>query len=223
MRSEYLEDGTIAVTGTKGAERFNKIWAGIGWPESESGYLCVLGERVDGRYHVLWEKGGGLWELGTAAVEAKDLFLINCIWVDAGDAVATSYLRTLSGLCFHEEPSERGCATATGAGSKAKAPRSIEGRITATVAPVSERATANYRSALEKARGVIMAGNLMIHEANCPKLVYTLRQPLEDLPRSPVMKGLVWVITALEAAKRGGETEASTLDRWYNNSPRGLL
>jgi hypothetical protein len=223
MRAKCLEDGTIAVTGTKGAESFNKIWAGVGWPENEAGYLCALGERVDRRYHALWEKSGGLWELGVAAVEAKDSFLIDCIWVDARDAVATSYLRTLPGLCFHEEPSERGCATATGAGSPAKEPRSIEREMTATVVPVPERATANYRSALEKTRGVIMAGNLMIHEANCPKLVYALRQPLEDLLRSPVMKGLVWVITALEDAKRSADTEVSTSDSWYNNSPRGLL
>ena len=134
-------------------------------------------------------------------MEAKDRFLIDCIWVDARDAVATSYLRALPGLCFHEEPPERGCASATGAGSPARGPRSIEKEMTATVLPVPERATANYRSALEKTRGVIMAGNLMIHEANCPKLVYALRQPLEDLLRSPVMKGLVWVITALEQRK----------------------
>ena len=134
MRAKCLGDGTIAVTGTKGTESFNRIWAGVGWPENAAGYLCVLGERVDGRYHALWEKNGGLWELGVAAVEVKDRFLIDCIWVDARDAVATSYLRTLPGLCFHEEPPERGCATATGAGSSAKVPCSIEGEMTATVA-----------------------------------------------------------------------------------------
>ncbi len=223
MRAKCHEDGTIAVTGTKGTESFNKIWAGVGWPENAAGYFCALGERVDGRYHALWEKNGGLWELGVAAVEAKDRFLIDCIWVDARDAVATSYLRTLPGLCFHEEPPARGSPTATGAGSPAKELGLIERGMTATVVPVPERATANYRSALEKTRGVIMAGNLMIHEANCPKLVYALRQPLEDLLRSPVMKGLVWVITALEDAKRSADTEVSTSDPWYNNSPRGLL
>jgi len=54
-------------------------------------------------------------------------------------------------------------------------------------------------------------------------MVYALRQPLEDLLRSPVMKGLVWVITALEDSKRSADTEVSISDAWYNNSPRGLL
>jgi hypothetical protein len=223
MRAEYLEDGTIAVTGTKGKERFSHVWAGIGWPENEAGYLCVLGERVDGRYHALWEKNGGLWELGTATVEAKDRFHTDCIWVDARDAVATSYLRTIPGLCFYEKPPKRGLPTVAEIRASAKTTRFIKGETTATVLPVSDRTTNNYRSALEKTRGAIMAGNLLIHEANCPKLVYALRQPLEDMLRSPVIKALVWVITALENAKRSADLEVSTSDPWYGNTPRGPL
>jgi hypothetical protein len=220
MRAKYLEDGTIAVTGTKGKESFNRVWAGIGWPENEAGYLCVLGERLDGRYHALWEKNGGLWELGAATIEAKDRFLIDCIWADTRDAVATSYLRTLSGLCFHEEPLKERFTSADGVDTRARAWRSIPERITATVLPASDRTTGNYRSALENTRGVILAGNLLIHEANCPKLVYALRQPLEDLLRSPVVKGLVWVVTAFEHAKRSGDVEVSTPDPWYGNALR---
>lgn len=221
MRAEYLGDGTIVVTGTKGKESFNHVWAGIGWPETEAGYLCVIGERVDGRYHALWEKNGGLWELGAATIEAKDRFFIDCIWVDARDAVATSYLRTFPGLCFYEEPAKESFPRSTGVDSPGKSSRSIADRTTATVVPVSDRTTNNYRSALEKTRGVIMAGNLLIHEANCPKLVYALRQPLEDLLRSPVVKGLVWVVTALEEAKGGANLAISESDPWYGNTPRG--
>jgi len=222
MRSKYLEDGTVLVTGTRTRQSFKKIWAGIGWPETEAGYLCVVGERIDGRYHALWEKKGGLWELGAATLEAKDRLLVDCVWVDARDAVATSYLRTLPGLCFHEKPPDRGARSVRGTDSPSNAPRSIDRENTATVVPVPERATANYRSALEKTRGVIMAGNLLIHEAKCPKLVYTLRQPLEDLLRSPVVKALVWVVTALEEAGANAGLKLSTLDPWYNNTPRGL-
>ena len=61
------------------------------------------------------EKKGGLWELGAAAVEAKDRLLVDCVWVDARDAIATSYLRTLPGLCFPEEPSAKRFTTGIGA------------------------------------------------------------------------------------------------------------
>jgi hypothetical protein len=222
MRAQFLEDGTISVTGAKRKESFNKIWAGIGWPENESGYICVVGQRVDGRYHALWEKKGGLWEIGKASMEANNRLLVDSIWVDTRDAVATSYMRTLPGLCFSEKPAERSLTRAKVNCVQAEEDSSGAERVMATVVPVSERAATNYRSALEKARGVIMACNLLIHEACCPKLVYTLRQPLEDLLRSPVIKALVWVITAFEESEKDADIEPASSDQWYNNSPRGL-
>jgi hypothetical protein len=96
MRAEYLEDGTIAVTGSRSTEIFTRIWASVGWPDRDSGHVCVVGERTDGLYHCLWEKSGGLLEIGTAVIAAKDLFLIDCVWVDSSDELATSYLRTLA-------------------------------------------------------------------------------------------------------------------------------
>ena len=215
MKADLLEDGTITVSGTIRSERFGRIWAGIGWPDLEPGYLCVVGERVDGRYHALWEKRGGLWEIGRAAVEAKEQFLIDRIVVDARDELATAYLRTLPGLCFNEEnPEERVRASAFL--STAGAFIRDEG-LMATVVGVSERVVMNYRSALDKTRGIIMAGRLLVHEPHCPALLYALRQPLEDLLRSPVMKGVVWIVTALEDA-RGHETvDEGTCDPWYTN------
>jgi hypothetical protein len=220
VRAEYLEDGAIAVIGTKGKQTFNKVWAGIGWPDNEAGYISIVGERADHRYHALWEKTGGLWELGVAAVEAKNRLLVDNIWVDSRDAVATSYLRTVPGLCFHEEPPKRALTTVVGTHPPAKASRFTELETTASVMSVPERVTTNYRSALENTRGVIMASKLLIHEQNCPKLVYALRQPLEDLLRSPVMKALVWVLTALEEAGRNAGLELSASDPWYANTPR---
>ena len=93
---------------------------------------------------------------------------------------------------------------------------------TATVMPVPERVTESYRSALEKIRGVILRGNLLIHETNCPKIVYAIRQPLEYLLSSPVMRALVWVLTALEQAKGYSSLEDNPTDPWYGNLPREI-
>ncbi len=215
MRADLLEDGTIAVSGALRSERFTKIWAGIGWPDLEPGYLCVVGERIDGRYHALWEKRGGLWEIGHAALEAKQRFLMERIVVDARDELATSYLRTLPGLCFNDKRVEDEARTS--AYSSTVGAVVTDERPVATVVGASERVTANYRSALDKTRGIIMAARLLVHEPNCPGILYALRQPLEDLLRSPVMKALVWVVTALEGA-RGYETvDEGPCDPWYTN------
>lgn len=221
MRAQQMEDGTIAVSGTTKRKLFHRIWAGIGWPERDLGYVCVVGERQDGRHHALWEKRGGLWELGDAALEAKDRFLVESILVDGRDTVATSYLRTLNGLCFFEaaktEPSP---AHMPGNGPRLTA-SFAGGETTATVVPVPERIVLNYRSALEKTRGLIVNGRLLIHETNCPRLVYTLRQPLEDLLNSPVMKGLVWVLTALADSAANGNLHLPEPAPWYTSPPRG--
>jgi hypothetical protein len=88
------------------------------------------------------------------------------------------------------------------------------------IAPVLSRVLENYRSALEKTRGVIMQGRLLIHETNCPGILYTLRQPLEDLLKSPIMKALVWVVTALESAQGNGDLTEANQEPWYMNVPR---
>lgn len=220
MKAYDQEDGLIAVSGARRVQTFARIWAGIGWPDKESGYMCAVGERPDGRYHALWEHSGGLWELGEAALRAKDRFLIECFWVDSKDSLATSYVRTIQGLCFYDrndgdKPLSRGTLF-----QAVKDRAAMQELPTATVRPVPERVTDNFRSALEKTRGIIMNGNILIHDTNCPKLVYTIRQPLEDLVQSPVMKGLVWVVAALEAA-RGCEASAGQhSDPWYGNFSR---
>jgi hypothetical protein len=219
MRAEYLEDATIAVSGSKRTETFNRIWAGVGWPDRNAGYVCVVGARTDGLYHCLWEKSGGLWEIGDAIVAAKDQFLIDCIWVDGSDLLATSYLRTLEGLSFYDNQGTQPASFA-GAGAKHRWPHFRDAETTAIIAAVPSRIVDNYRSALEKTRGVIMAGKLVIHESNCPKLVYTLRQPLPDLLASSVMKAVVWVVSALDAANSVGPLDFEPSAPWYANFSR---
>jgi len=122
----------------------------MGWPEGKSGYFCVIGERTDGRYHALWEKQGGLWELGDSAVQAKDRFLVEQIWVDTRDTVATSYIRTLDGLCFYDESEQTGSALAA-----AKIPSGWtifkNQTMTAVVSPVPDRVVNHLKSSVMKA------------------------------------------------------------------------
>jgi len=220
MKADQLDDGIIAVSGKAGLERFVRIWGGMGWPDREPGYLCVTGQREDGRYHCLWEKRGGLWELGDAALEANQMFLMDYLWVDARDEVSTSYLRGLNGLCF-SEADESNAAGGTAGPVPLFRPKFGADGIPVVVAPVPERILNNYRSALEKIRGIIGHGRLLIHPTNCPRLVYTLRQPLDELIVSPIMKGLIWVVSALEQTSDNGLSDWTPPEPWYENVPRG--
>jgi hypothetical protein len=218
MHAEYRPDGTIAVSGATRSEEFEEIAAGIGWPDLDPGCLCVVGRRSDDRYHALWENQGGLWEIGAAAVEAKDRLLVDRIFVDARDDLSTSYLRTREGLTFHGED-DTGFAD-PGKVSGSGFPVSERGDAVAVVVPVREVLVLNYRSALERTREIIMTGRLLVHESNCPGLVHTLRQPVEDLLGSPVMKALVWVVTGLEDSPGAAVPEDRGRECWYGNTPR---
>ncbi len=211
MQAEYQPDGTIAVSGSTRKEKFTRMWAGIGWPDRTDGHLCAVGERQDGRFHALWEQQGGLWQLGDAALEAKRLLLVDRILVDATDTLAASYLRSIEGLCFDDEPENEDAPLPGPVGDE---------RPLLTVTPVPRRILSNFRSALDQTRGIIMNGRLMVHSGNCPRLVYTIRQPLQELSASPVMRALVWVITALEETRYQNGGPSVLTEPWYSNPPK---
>jgi hypothetical protein len=218
MRSQYLAEGTIEVSGSSGAARFHRIWAGIGRPETDQGHLLVVGDRTDGRYHALSETRGGLWELASAAVEAQKAFFIERIMVDATDELCASYLRNYEGLCLESDSPDQ--ASYLPIGSMSGAVKTRRSRPAPIISSVHERFVLHYRAALEQTRGVVMSGRLLVHEANCPILAYTLRQPLKDILPSSAMKALVWTITALEQSRDDDGSYPVDRESWYANVGR---
>jgi hypothetical protein len=151
-------------------------------------------------------------------MDATKSFFIERIMVDANDELSTSYLRNYDGLCFHKAESQGASYLPYGSIAPPRVRRA--GPPLPIVSPVQERIGANYRAAMEQTRGVIMNGKLLVHEAQCPILVYTLRQPLDEILPSPVMKALVWVITAFEQSQSGDTPDRMDSNTWYSNVER---
>ncbi len=200
-------DGTIAVHGSSSVQKFAAICAGLGWPNDEPGYFCVVGRREDGRYHCLWEKQGRLWELRETLNAAQSRFLLDCVWVDPTDELGISYLRNLNASGVD---AERPGADSAHVGQIVGQP---------VIAGVRKNVMENFVCALEKTREVIMLGALLIHETNCPKLVYSLRRPWKDLLQSPIIRALVCAISGLESSK-GLSSAGSATQPWYCNISR---
>lgn len=216
VKAHYEHDGAIGVSGNQRIELFTRIWAGIGWPGTEPGYLVILGERLDDRYHAIWESQGGLRELGEATIEAKNRFLVENFLVDASDELATAHLRSLDGLSV--APIEH-----QGPGSSepfVSEPRETRD-LGPTISAVNERLAQYFSSALEHTRGIILDGRLLIHEPNCPILTYTLRQTRDDVVNSPVMRALVWALISMEQTRaEPASCPSSDQASWYTNLPR---
>lgn len=213
MKTTYNYDGTIMVSGSSKEERFERIWGGIGFPGTDPGYLCVIGERTDGRYHALWELRGSLAELGEAAVEAKHRLLTDVFWIDGSDEIAAAYFRTLEGLTRPPGVSQR--KDPIGLMREPALRYSSQSEQDTVVAAVPERLVSHFRSALDMTRGLINSGKLLVHAQNCPVLLYTLRQPVDDVVGSPVSRAIVWVLSGLETSSVHDNPLSDADDMWY--------
>jgi hypothetical protein len=210
MRGRLEPDGTIIVRGSSSERKFSVICGGVGWPEGDPGYFLVVGLREDGRYHCLWEKQGRLWELGEAIREGQSAFLLDCVWADAADKLGMAYLRNLNTVTIERD----------GAGPELKSV--LEKVEPAVVVAVRENVTAHFGCALEKIREIMMRGGLLVHEANCPNLIHSLRRPWRDLLQSPVIRALVYVISGLESGK-GASNAGRFTEPWYGNISRSTF
>jgi hypothetical protein len=220
MRASDLCDGSIAVCGHSATLIFNRILAGIGWPDAEDGALCVVGESPAGTYHALAERRGTLLELGRGVLETKSELLVECFFVDASDGISTGYLRALKG------PGERSQEARKPTG-KPKTPRSgvfrrHGSRDPLVITGVRPRYRDHFRGALEAVRGIIESHKLVVHQAACPSLTFALHRPLDYMVTSPMIKALVWVITAMEVPGEDAFVGAEPEDGWYVNSVKKI-
>lgn len=218
VKAQYLWDNSIALSGRHTTLVFGRIWAGVGWPDTEQGALCVLGESLEGVYHAVGEWRGSLFELGSAAEVATRDFLVECFLIDASDEVSTAYIRRTDHL---GEP-----ARAPGPQPRLWTKETLRPRAAAstTVKPVvvgvRTRYRENFRAALETVRGIAAAHRLAVHQDLCPGLTFALRRDLDYMLKSPVIKALVWVLTAMESTRNHGIVESAPQDPWYHNVPR---
>ena len=150
---------------------------------------------------------GGCGNCGKLSLPRKSRFLLDCVWVDPADQLGISYLRNLNAPTVDGEP----CGADFGLAADTVGQTVIAG--------VRKNVMENFVCALEKTREVMMLGTLLIHEANCPKLIYSLRRPWKDLLQSPIIRGLVCAISGLESSK-GLSAVGSAIQPWYANISR---
>jgi hypothetical protein len=194
MQTHTLPDGTILVQGKTAARRFTHIAAGLAWPETALGAMCVGGRRLDGRLHILREYEGGLTELAAGAAALGRNLPAFVVVVDATDRLAAKLLRNFSGLAPHT-----------------------------VIAGAPREYLAHYCSALEKIRAMWEEGTLLIHGDFCPKLVHALRRPPEIALKAPPVKAMTWAVTGLAAAEDPANLRDAEAAVWYRNLDKATL
>ena len=221
MRASFKHDGLIIIHGDIRSESFTSVHAGVGWPDGEPGGIVVVGRREDGRYHILEEKRGRLFEIAGASVEIASRLLVETFWIDSTDSVSTQYFRGADGPLW---PLDAGnSATENGVGSSVRRGSRGSSIITTDSAPivrsVSDAILRNFVSALERVRGMIAQERALINEKRCPSIMYAMRQPMDYALASPVMAALALGLLSMVGA--GDDDHALDMPRqWYDNRRR---
>jgi hypothetical protein len=209
------------VHGDVRSESFTSVHAGVGWPDGEPGGLVVVGRREDGRYHILEEKRGRLFEITGAAVEISSRLLVDTFWIDSTDTLSTAYFRGDDGPLGPLDVGKN--ATENGVGSSMRIVSRGSSIITTDLAPivrsVSDAILRNFVSALERVRGMIAQERALINEKRCPSIMYAMRQPMDYALASPVMAALALGLLSMVGA--GDDDHALDMPRqWYDNRRR---
>jgi hypothetical protein len=209
------------VHGDVRSESFTSVHAGVGWPDGEPGGVVVVGRREDGRYHILEEKRGRLFEITGAAVEISSRLLVDTFWIDSTDTLSTAYFRGDDGPLGPLDVGKN--ATENGVGSSMRIVSRGSSIITTDLAPivrsVSDAILRNFVSALERVRGMIAQERALINEKRCPSIMYAMRQPMDYALASPVMAALALGLLSMVGA--GDDDHALDMPRqWYDNRRR---
>lgn len=218
MPAKELPDGSLQIKTNTGSQVFQRTFASMAWPDEAPGSLLILGVKLNGKLKALREFSGGLFELGSCAIEAKTEYLIDSVIVDSRDSISTLSLRNLDGLCFDK----------TIAAPSKKPLRKMRDRSTinkellgaVSVAPASGLITDNYRGALERVRMLIMTRRIIIDGSGCPKLAHDLMQSMNIVLNSAVVKALVLASGAIADTDSDDAILGRDPASWYCNMPR---
>jgi hypothetical protein len=211
-----------------GAPRYKEFCAGIGWldPTGQSDYskhaVVVVAEQEDGKYSIFSEAQGDLATIVRVAIQAKDVLLIERMFLDTSNDAAMRFLRdpvTADGLVDYEtaEP-KNGRPVYVRQASYWSDFRSRD--TVAALIPVHETLVTNPVIAYDTFRALAGKGQLFVGE-ECTKTGVVLKgsPPLDDILRHPVFKAAAFTVAMMERTKERGEDKdhKGTAETWYRN------
>lgn len=196
--ARIVDHGITEITGATGKHHFLKIAAGFELPSNNPGYFCVVGERIDGIYHVFHEYQGRLSESARCLRQCAHAWHLDFIATTKTDEATHRLLVDALSL----EPPPRLFPHAGQADDI--------GLIT-----IPESATRSIGSILDGIREMMSTGALVVHPKTCSALLHSIHRPWADLMVSPVMRALCWVIMIFERTRDFEHILQS--EPWYGN------
>jgi len=211
------------------APRFRNFWGMLGWPDlAKQGpyaqtWFALVGEQEDGQYAVMVEYGGDLGDVAKFAIDQKDIFLLNTIYVDDEDKASLEFLRDpdhCDGLTFYAQEDfneETGLPEYRHSGSHWQYFRDdYPYQVTVSLVPVQATIRLNLQSGYQRLVAMFKKDQLSIDPlCQTTRAIIQSNSPLRDIIEHPLTKALVGGICMIELHKPGPEIK--TEPPWYGN------
>lgn len=211
----------IGIDGVK--EKFKRFDMGIGWldPKGDDNFarhwLVVVGQQENNEYVVAHEASGTLVDVASAAVDAKDRFLVERCWLDATVVSSSALLQSWDGLTEYKY---------NGYDQRKKKQylhkpehwSNFRNRdTTLTLFPVPALYRADFQSCVDLFVSLLKDKRLSLRKA-CPMAWKIQGESLETLLTHPIMKAIAWPLKMMEEEQRfyGGAKTKTSLPRYGN-------
>lgn len=213
MRAEHAFcQETLQVEGIDG--KFIRFDIGIGWldPKGDDHFakhwITVIGQHEDGYYLQAGEASGSLAEIAEAAVDFKDRFLVERIWLDSTALSSASYLEEWDGLTQYKEDGKDFRDKVKYLHTHERWPHFRKRDLVAMIHKVPDVFRNDLQGCIDVV-GQLKKDKLLKVRKVCPRSVWVLGSSLEEMLSHPLMKALAWPISIMESEKRVVDVEVA--------------
>lgn len=182
---------------------YKEFAGGIGWlfPKGEEHYslhwLVVTGLGVDGLYHVVHEFGANMHQLCQEATDVKDRLFVSRFYADQSQPQLMSTVREHDGLTRYITHGTDLRGRTKWLHQPERWQHFRDRDTVATLMPVSDRIRVDLQAGIDKVVGLISDRKLEI-SWECPRVIWVLRQSIEEWHIHPIMRALVWSVIMME-------------------------
>lgn len=205
MKAEIVRDGLL-VDGVT----FHRFDIGIRWlnPRGHDHFaqhwLAVVGQTLEFEYWIYFEASGALSEIAESAVDAKDRFLVERVWIDPTQLSSAAYMQEWDGLTQYKVTDKKDLL---GKPKYLNPPERWphfrgrdEDRFCAMLCAVPEIIRNDPQAGIDLVVHLINEGRLVIRKW-CPQSVWVTGAQLPEMLEHPLMSAIAWPLMMLENEK----------------------
>lgn len=205
MKAEHVFcKDTLKVDGIDG--EFIRFDIGIGWlnPKGDDHFarhwIAVIGQHKSGYYLQAGEASGSLADIAEAAVNFKDRFLVERVWLDSTAMSSASYLEEWDGLTQYKEDGKDRRGKPKYLHKPDYWPHFRNRETLAALHKVPDVFKLDLQGCIDLV-GKLAKDKLFKIRKVCPRSIWVLGSSLEEMLNHPLMKAIALPLAIMEVER----------------------